>query len=494
MGALSYSAIGNRPQALINLNNKVYQFDEAGALERITTDDSTPNTLSSYEYDSEGRLVRIELPQNDIIIEITYDYEGERIGKRVIKISDGSLQSEARYLGRWVSYHRDGDVASWDRIRQYIFDEKRRLAVLNESGALLSYIHPDQLGSSQLISDTNGLSVCELFYKPYGREVTPNNCPELRHRFNNKETDAETGLVHFGARYYLPDLGRWISADPLLWSEPDKHIKNPQGLNAYAYALNNPATLIDPIGKSPGKYAGEYIDTRRYHIEFEQLENGPVVGVLYRIVEAKPGTWLSKVTYDFGWNAYYSKEQGYGAYNRAIIFPLNNDQLFFDPDKIQPGQLFAVREAPAQKIEMPGATITADLPKYHSSNWEWRFISGGSVTVGGGIDVVTIEMRPAGRPAEAAMFTYTGSALGAGVSSVTVPSDWMQFSTDKVIKIDDFEGQASHIAAGAVYGYEEFTLWNPWTSGKTEDPVTLKSHGFAMPSIGGSHGHLEKRD
>ena len=59
---------------------------------------------------------------------------------------------------------------------------------------------------------------------------------------------------------------------------------------------------------------------------------------------------------------------------------------------------------------------------------------------------------------------------------------------------DDFEGEASHWSAGAVYGYEEFTLWNPWRSGKTERAITLQSHGFAMPGIGGTHGHLERRN
>lgn len=43
-----------------------------------------------------------------------------------------------------------------------------------------------------------------LHYDPFGNELTPNSCPELRHRFIGKETDRETDLVNFGEHYYLP--------------------------------------------------------------------------------------------------------------------------------------------------------------------------------------------------------------------------------------------------------------------------------------------------
>ncbi|MFV2022030.1 polymorphic toxin-type HINT domain-containing protein, partial [Micromonospora sp. LOL_023] len=51
-----------------------------------------------------------------------------------------------------------------------------------------------------------------------------------------------TGLTHIGARHYDPTQGRFISVDPLV--NPD----NPQTLNAYAYANNNPTTYTDPTG------------------------------------------------------------------------------------------------------------------------------------------------------------------------------------------------------------------------------------------------------
>jgi RHS repeat-associated protein len=48
------------------------------------------------------------------------------------------------------------------------------------------------------------------------------------------------------ARRYAPPLGRWLSPDPM-----GGDLTNPQSLNRYAYALNNPETLTDPLGSDP---------------------------------------------------------------------------------------------------------------------------------------------------------------------------------------------------------------------------------------------------
>ena len=52
-----------------------------------------------------------------------------------------------------------------------------------------------------------------------------------------------TGLYYYGARYYDPVIGRFISADILVQS-----YRNPQALNRYSYTINNPLKYIDPTG------------------------------------------------------------------------------------------------------------------------------------------------------------------------------------------------------------------------------------------------------
>lgn len=63
------------------------------------------------------------------------------------------------------------------------------------------------------------------------------------YRFNGKPVSQTTGLYYYGARWYDPSVGRFISPDP-------KHgrLSNPQSLNPYVYVLNIPTTRVDPTG------------------------------------------------------------------------------------------------------------------------------------------------------------------------------------------------------------------------------------------------------
>jgi RHS repeat-associated protein len=68
----------------------------------------------------------------------------------------------------------------------------------------------------------------------------------LAYKFTGKEHDTESGLDNFEARYYASPMGRMLSADPVFISAD--RIADPQGLNLYAYARNNPVTITDPTG------------------------------------------------------------------------------------------------------------------------------------------------------------------------------------------------------------------------------------------------------
>ena len=64
--------------------------------------------------------------------------------------------------------------------------------------------------------------------------------------FTGQRLDSSSALMYYGARYYDPVLGRFISADSIVPSAG-----NPQGLNRYAYVYNNPLRYRDPSGNWP---------------------------------------------------------------------------------------------------------------------------------------------------------------------------------------------------------------------------------------------------
>ena len=110
------------------------------------------------------------------------------------------------------------------------------------------YYHPDHLGSSQLMTDRDGDVVQQYGYSPFGRENYRNNTYafSVSNRYTGQQLDEDTGLYYYGARYYDPELARFIQADSTI---PDPEFS--QAYNRYAYVYNNPLVFSDPTGQNP---------------------------------------------------------------------------------------------------------------------------------------------------------------------------------------------------------------------------------------------------
>lgn len=105
------------------------------------------------------------------------------------------------------------------------------------------YVYTDPQGTVLAEADEAGNITAEFEYRPYGRLAlgTVPNGPG----FTGHVSDADTGLVYMQARYYDPDIGRFISADPIAPKQGDSF-----SFNLYAYADNNPIMKIDPSGRN----------------------------------------------------------------------------------------------------------------------------------------------------------------------------------------------------------------------------------------------------
>jgi RHS repeat-associated protein len=80
-------------------------------------------------------------------------------------------------------------------------------------------------------------------YLPYGRWRTEPTADLTDRGYTGHKHNDDLGLIYMNARYYLPGIGRFISADTLV---PDP--TNPQQFNRYTYVLNNPLRYTDPTG------------------------------------------------------------------------------------------------------------------------------------------------------------------------------------------------------------------------------------------------------
>ncbi|MBI4550407.1 MAG: RHS repeat-associated core domain-containing protein [Candidatus Omnitrophica bacterium] len=138
---------------------------------------------------------------------------------------------------QWKDYDVTGGTST-----KYIFLGDRRLATKGSSGTL-RFTHEDHISSSNVITDAAGNQAALLEYDPYGATVTHSGEADPRHQFTGQENDASARLYYYGARYYDPQLGRFITAD---WFVEDP--VNPQTMNRYSYVRNNPINYTDPTG------------------------------------------------------------------------------------------------------------------------------------------------------------------------------------------------------------------------------------------------------
>lgn len=138
--------------------------------------------------------------------------------------------------------------------RNHYFLGTINLAVepLSGANAGVYYILSDHLGSSSLTTNSFGNMTERTEYYPYGSVAATASNQDIgnHYKFTGKEADAENNLQYFGARYYDNRVGKFTSIDPALFDQGhlQQVLEDPQSLNGYTYARNNPIILIDPDG------------------------------------------------------------------------------------------------------------------------------------------------------------------------------------------------------------------------------------------------------
>lgn len=126
----------------------------------------------------------------------------------------------------------------------------------NGSGKYIFHLD-DHLGGSNLNTDISGEVLQITDYLPYGKErITQRNTDyKNKYWFIGKEKDNESWLNYVEARYYDSNLGRFVAQDMVFWEVGQTKrwvevMADPQQMNSYGYARNNPVILKDPSGET----------------------------------------------------------------------------------------------------------------------------------------------------------------------------------------------------------------------------------------------------
>ena len=181
-----------------------------------------------------------------------YDYAGQRVKTAVYE--GNTNQTYTTYYPNKF-YEITKTAGAPDQEKKYIYAGDTLIATVKQvsptSTPEIAYVYGDNLGSVSAVADSAGNLVQAIDYYPFGQERLcggpgDSSC-DAEKKYIGEYYDSDTALNYLNARYYNSFIGKFISQDPMFWS-PEKVLSDPQSLNAYSYARNNPISLSDPNG------------------------------------------------------------------------------------------------------------------------------------------------------------------------------------------------------------------------------------------------------
>ncbi len=236
-----------------NVSNYTYGLNLVAATAAVPSYDLDGNLLTdgvhSYEWDSQSRLIKITWGAgSDKTTEYRYNGLGQR-GERIEKTGTTET-AHYYYLYEGINFlcRYTGGTATTNIDRQYLSQGEQR-----KNGAVWDryYYTRDHLGSIREVMNSDGSLTARYDYDPYGKRLIQyqadnytDGC-DLGYTGHITQQSAVSGqgeMVLTLFRTYDPELGRWLSADPL---------GEMGGMNLYAYCYGNPLNLRDPDGRFP---------------------------------------------------------------------------------------------------------------------------------------------------------------------------------------------------------------------------------------------------
>ncbi len=228
--AYGYDPLGNRLTEQLGSTNYTATYN---ALNQIGTT-TAPSATRTNEWDAKDRLVAVNAGNHRT--EFTFDGESRMVSIR--QLTNGAEASFRRFVWCDNALCEERDAAG--AITKRYFPHGMKLEAGPNAG---NYFYTrDHLGSIRELTDAGGNVRARYSYDPFGRRTKLAGDLEADFGFTGWFIAAEAGLAMARFRAYDPELGRWLSRDPLQKAELE------EGANLYAYVRNNPINATDPLG------------------------------------------------------------------------------------------------------------------------------------------------------------------------------------------------------------------------------------------------------
>jgi RHS repeat-associated protein len=201
--------------------NRTLLYDANGSL----TDDGLTRT---FEWDAANRLVAINTGTTN---RSEFTYDGLSRCVKIVEKTNGSVISTRKFV--WCGMEKCEFRDAGDVVTDLIYPQGQY------SGTIKYFYFRDHLGSIREMMRSNGTVVARFDYDPWGRSTAVLNTTLPDFNYTGLYRHSPSNLDMAVHRFYDPDLGRWLSRDP---------IAEAGGTNLFAYVRNNPANAVDPFG------------------------------------------------------------------------------------------------------------------------------------------------------------------------------------------------------------------------------------------------------
>ncbi len=259
-----------------------YQYDNNGNITSVTEQvkDGTPQT-STYSYDKLSRLTGVKRADATETA-YSYDLRGNRLTQKdtrdlpdekatnyrydlqntLISVTKDSVKTVLEYLPDGLRWKK----TNGSKVTQYSYNGADQvIGDQTSNGTISSYIRGDRVlvkkdltnqkdyyylynghGDVVQMVGTDGSLVNSYQYDEWGNLTNQKETVANEFKYAGETYDSETGLYYLKARYYDPNIGRFLNEDTV-----EGEVNNPLSLNIYVYVHNNPLVYIDPSGNMP---------------------------------------------------------------------------------------------------------------------------------------------------------------------------------------------------------------------------------------------------